>query len=1124
MDRRKFLETTLLGTGAALSGVSARAVVSPAFESRDGYVRHGPGRWVIGTSCAEKVITLDAGRLALTSFKNKISGREYIQGAASSDEIRLTADGQEITGGSGGWELMGEDSHRLSQGELQLDLQLRRGPLRVSKHYVVYPGSPVIREWLGITNDSTKPLALSDPAFLESRVLAADAENLDLYYLTGGGAFNGSQLLKKEKVSAAYARTFDSYDPSDTGPRGLSYSAHLPLLVLHNAPAKDGIMVGWDYLGHWRLRAGNYAGSPVNLSLQVAGYNKELEPGESIETPKAFAGTFTGDLDAMGNLLLDWQYQYLWDLTNPAYFAKARWAVNWPMPWVGRGGTPSADNWGRRLALDLRYVDLLRETGGDILWDDAGWYDKWGSWNGPDWRLTNEYLGKHGMKWALWYPTFFATPDSEVGQQHPEWLITKQDVLEQSIKATADWQRQILDKSVEAWGDFQWRFDGPEGTSATDTGYLDSDQNFRGLALSFKKAHPASGIDACAGGGRWISYDMARLAESGEYTDGGVGPYSNYYTSLLVPPDKCHNVVDFDHTYYNPASDRTHLCMDPCWYRDPGDGPDLEAIRQDWEIYHDWVAQGVAGRWSHVFRPAVEGDDPIWYFQRMDRTGSKGVIITKHAKRGPTCYLVSKPKERTQSDSYFGERGIMCRLTTTEVARADTAIYEDRVDHEYRFYGVPGEAFGPLNLQYASEGGPKSYVTSIAKLGHRQAVKDKFFGMAIQLGSEPLTITHLGQYADHGAQGVYTLMLVRAEDGTILASADLDTSQGHADAAGFKYAALDAPLRLDAVPHRPIVVKPRGLNPELFYDIRCAKSNYQASRTGNDLMGAGVELARIEPGELIFLNLPNHPGSVAGKTPPPNPQHVTKRLGTNLGIQGVEVAWKGGAGNHGVSYCEILKDGAVVAKAAKGSFFFDYQGHPLENLKAQYEVRAVDGAGNRSSLVAADLIAGDPETYTALGGFGSTQGTNQWKYEEALNEGAFREMKWDRGGYEGRWTGQGPAAIGRLWMQPGAEADVSRTFVAPADATLTLSGSIRKDPSAQNGHTILGRILHNDQQIWPASGWAEVLPDFSKALPFRLENVAVAKDDSVRFVLKRSGYTAQDTVIWNPTVVVRRRV
>jgi hypothetical protein len=1123
MDRRRFLGTTFLGAAGAISGLPGRLSGSQVLESGDGYIRHEQGRWVVGTSLVEKIVTLNNGRLALASFKNKLSGREYIQGGAVSNEVRLSADGQEITGGSGGWVLMGEDSHRLSQGELQLDLKLRHGPLAVSKHYVAYPGSSVIREWLTIANDSTKPVRLSDPGFLESRVLTTEVGKLDLYYMTGGGAFNGSQLLKREKVNATYTHTFDSYDPSDTGPRGLMYSAHLPLLVLHDPQDKHGIMVGWDYLGHWTFKAGKYDGSPVNLSLQVAGYSRDLKPGESIETPKAFAGTFTGGLDAMGNLLLDWQYEYLWDLSNPSYFAKTRWAVDWPSPWIGAGGTPSADNWGRRLALDLRYVDLLRETGGDILWDDAGWYDKWGSWNSPEWRLTNEYLAKHGMKWVLWYPTFFATPDSDVGQQHPEWLISKQDVFEQSIKATADWQRQILDKSVEAWGDYQWRFDGPEGTSATDTGYLDSDQNFRGLAQGFKEAHKASGIDACAGGGRWISYDMARLADSGEYTDGGVGPYSSYYTSLLAPPDKYHNVVDFDHTFYNAASDRTHLCLDPCWYRDPGDGPDLEAIRKDWEIYHYLVTQGVAGRWSHVFRPAIENDDAVWYFQRMDRTNSKGVIIAKHAKLGPTYYLLCKPKERTASDFYYGGAGDMCKLTTTEVARADTGIYEDLVDHEYRYYGVPGETYGPLNFKYATAGEQKSYLTSVEKLGGQKPVKERFFGMAIQIGNAPITITHLGQYARGNASGVYTLMVVRAEDGAVLAWADLDTSQGNVDAMGFKYAALSTPLRLDPAPGKPVVVKPRGLKPAATYDVRCAKSSYKASRSGRDLMQSGIELGPVMPGELIFLNLPNYPGAGTDKTPPSPPQRVTKRLGTNLGMQGVEVAWKGGTDNNWVSYYEILKDGALVAKAAIGSFFFDYKGNARQHLGARYEVCTVDGDGNRSPSVVADLISGDPETYTALGGFSPTQGANQWKYEEAIEGTSFREMRWDCGGYEGRWVGSGMATIGRMWMQPGAQSDVSRTLVAPANAKLTISGSIRKDPSAENGHTIKARILHNDRQIWPANGWAEILPDFSKAVECRVQDLHVAQGDSVRFVLQHSGHLAQEAVIWNPTVIVSRR-
>ncbi len=1131
MDRRRFLETTVLGVGA-ISAISGREPAAQVLESRDGYIRPEADRWVIGTSEVERIVSLKDGRLAQISFKNKRSGREYIQGAAISSEIRLTVDGNEITGDSGGWTLGGEESRQLSQGELQLDLKLQHGRLQVIKHYVAFPGTPVIREWLTISNYSSQPILIGNPGFLESTVLSAETDKLDLYYMTGGGAFNGAQLLKRDKVSATYSRVFDSYDPSDTGPRGLSYSAHLPLLVLHHSQLNEGIMVGWDYLGHWALKTGNYNGKPVNLSLAVAGYKRELKPNESIETPKAFTGAYVGDLDAMGNLLLDWQYQYLWELTNPDYFAKARWAVDWPEPWVGAGGKPSADNWGRRLALDLRYTELLRETGGDILWDDAGWYDKWGSWNAPDWRLANQFLAKHGIKWALWYPTFLATPDSQVGQEHPDWVIAnrahspedrKQDVLEQSIRATADWQRRLLDRSVAEWGDFQWRYDIAPAVSATDTGYLDSDQYFRGLIQGFKEAYKASAVDACYGGGRWISYDMARLAESGEYTDGGVGPYSGYYTSLLVPPDKYHNVTDFDHTFYNAASDRVHLCLDPCWYRDPGDGPDLEAIRKDWEIYHYLVAQGVAGRWSHVFRPGARNDDPIWYFQRMDRTSTKGVIIAKHAKLGPTYYLICRPKERTDADTYYGHTWGMCRVTTTDVARIDTGVYEDPVDHEYRYYGVPGEAYGPLNFKYSVGGEPRSYVTLIEKLGRDHPVKGQYWGMAIQVVNDVLVITHLGLYANRNAAGVYSLSVVRAEDGASLASADLDTSKGYVDAMGFKYVELANPLHLDPGSGKPAVVDPRGLKPDEFYDVRCAHSSYKARRSGRDLMESGLEFARVEPGELIFLNLPNYPGSGTDRTPPTAPGKVRKRLGTNLGTQGVEISWEPGRDDNWVSHYEVLKDGAVIGKTAIGSFFFDYKNNAREHVDHLYEVRTVDGDGNRSASVPAEPTAGDPETYTALGGYSPTQGAEQWRYEESVRSAAFRDMRWDNGGYEGRWVGSGMATIGRIWMQPGAQSDVSRTFVAPAHATLTVKGSIRKDPSAENGCTIQARILHNDKPIWPAENWAEIQPEFAKTIEYKVENLKVAGGDRIRFIAKHSGRIASDPVIWNPVVIVIRQ-
>jgi hypothetical protein len=199
MDRRQFLEAAIIGVGGNLSGFPQITPGPSHLESGDGYLRRENGRWVMGTSTVEKTLTLEGGRLVLSSFKNKISGRDYIQDRVVSGELRLTADGEEITGNSEGWTLVRENSSRLPQGELQLDLTLRHGPLEVTKHYVIYPTTPVIREWVTISNASAKEVRLINPSFLECHLLSQDVDQLELFYMTGGSPYCGSQLLKRDQ-------------------------------------------------------------------------------------------------------------------------------------------------------------------------------------------------------------------------------------------------------------------------------------------------------------------------------------------------------------------------------------------------------------------------------------------------------------------------------------------------------------------------------------------------------------------------------------------------------------------------------------------------------------------------------------------------------------------------------------------------------------------------------------------------------------------------------------------------------------------------------------------------------------------------------------------------------------
>jgi hypothetical protein len=86
-----------------------------------------------------------------------------------------------------------------------------------------------------------------------------------------------------------------------------------------------------------------------------------------------------------------------------------------------------------------------------------------------------------------------------------------------------------------------------------------------------------------------------------------------------------------------------------------------------------------------------------------------------------------------------------------------------------------------------------------------------------------------------------------------------------------------------------------------------------------------------------------------------------------------------------------------------------------------------------------------------------------------------------------------------------------------ANGSVSLAGQIQKDPSARSEYPVRVRIEHNHEQIWPASGWAEV-PDFGAPLAYQVKEFAVREGDAIRFVVKRSGEDLPQPIVWNPSV------
>ena len=76
------------------------------------------------------------------------------------------------------------------------------------------------------------------------------------------------------------------------------------------------------------------------------------------------------------------------------------------------------------------------------------------------------------------------------------------------------------------------------------------------------------------------------------------------------------------------------MTMVPMWGLKATPG-DQECLRKDLDLFRFLRREGVVGRWSYMFHPAVQGDEPIYYAQRTCYDRTKACMILKHRAPGP---------------------------------------------------------------------------------------------------------------------------------------------------------------------------------------------------------------------------------------------------------------------------------------------------------------------------------------------------------------------------------------------------------------------------------------------------------------------------------------------------------
>ena len=555
------------------------------------------------------------------------------------------------------WDLVRGTAHKVGAGgrpAVQLDLELKHEALRVVYHVLAYPGTALLQQWADLENTGGAPLSLKGyKDILSLKLSPGDDGPLTAYWMIGGNSQPDQGKMHAEQVGASYHRGIAS---AATG-------SFVPWIALHRTGA-DGLFVALDFIGQWRLGLDREPGEPMVLSARLPEMaSKTLAPGQHLRLPTIRLGVFHRDLDDMAARLYNWQYEYLWDYTHDDWFALMEWTT---ACWYG--ATNLQEQFAGRLAYsDMDWADYLRESGMEVIWDDAGWSanpDIWfGNREGPDYAQTARYLAKGGMKRALWFPG-----DPTAG---------------------------IMDTKVGSWGDFQWRTDGLGFT-------FDSDPAFRREVTDWLRKHPRSSWHTCSGGSTYShTFDIQRYGDVHYDTDGPGSDITNFYFSYLETPDKWFDNLatwqpERGGLKYFPDISRRMLTMAPKWglYITT---EDLEQMRLIADLYHYLLKEGVAGRWSLVAHPVVQGDTEHYYLQRLNSDRTKSLIVLKHQAKGTvTLYprgLQPNQPYRVEWDS--GKPG-------ATVTGADLMAHGLKIQNQ-----VPGELIY-LNLPHRPRSGRDS--------------------------------------------------------------------------------------------------------------------------------------------------------------------------------------------------------------------------------------------------------------------------------------------------------------------------------------------------------------------------------------------------------------------------------
>jgi hypothetical protein len=918
-----------------------------------------------------------------------------------------------VTSADEGWKLVGSKETTHKQGEWQLDITLERNGIQVTKSYVVYPDSSIIREWVAFKNVGSEPVQIVEPSFLDFTAKPGDLSSVDFHWMTGGASFPGSWKLVTESLNAGKVIAFDSYEPNPyDGIRGakgfLGDGVNMKILLndtqvwpangwqyASNATSKVEIDASVDVKNDDKLvfivnanKNDRYDTTDFDLTISYSDGESHIASREFSDTQGTNGWRYQSrDSEGMYEDLTysienkQWQKQLEEGLgTDKSLFIG-------PGKLCPKSGLDTAMVWTAKKTGHIRITGSVCNTGNSAKTGVYG--QKPGTASYAPWYAIYNNQTRNGLfiGWDFfghWASCFSPEADGRVKVKlkvagHKQTLATGnslvtpkafvglfQDDLDNAGNECLYWQyRYMWDYTREGWFPAIRMF----GDWAKGTGYWRDTLADSNKCKEFQEGWLGGGADQESAfrkvfrvtdlmrycGADVYHRDWGWWDRAGDWNGpdfGTAGTYLHKYGMGML-------IYTFPYT----VSKKSRVAQEhPDWLLG---GTTLDMSKPEVVDFIKGQLDMFVERWGDFewrndsfFMAPFNGDDTPLLAQDQGLRQILREFLDKHqgcsfnaVNGGGNCGGYDYVRYSASFDfsddflgmdnlNYFTSLLFPPDKTTHNVHTILTANHYDKSRYR-RLLGInfliPEDSSDPSMLEVIRE------LIDIYHYLHSKGV--------------------VGRWVK-----IYR-PLITGDDPT----------------AYFQRMSGDN-LRGIIIPKRPapepVTIKPKGLLPRETYYVSFHELQDGEQRTGADLMESGIRLEKMIPGELIYLNLPMHPGSKLDTEPPTPPSEVLLRAGENMGYPGVELTWKPGTDNNWISYYEIFRNGMLLDKVAKGTYYFDHSAGA--DLAGKYEVRTVDGAGNVSDKVATRDSGRKPaRIFDDTPGQGFTYQGN-WKHETGI--------------------------------------------------------------------------------------------------------------------------------------------